>query len=104
MVAYQGQVQFQQEKSGSMAKLAKKIFTSEDVSLMRVTGQGEVRFADDAGYVFLLELENEGLSAHFRTLLAFASSLPWDITRPQGARMMTAGLFNTTDSSEARQV
>src|SRR3546814_4342601 len=64
MVAYQGQVQFQHEKSGSMAKLAKKIVTSEDVSLMRVTGQGEVWFAGDAGYVFLLERENEGISAN----------------------------------------
>ncbi|HEY9565505.1 MAG TPA: AIM24 family protein [Nocardioides sp.] len=96
MVAYQGQVQFQHEKSGSMAKLAKKIVTSEDVSLMRVTGQGEVWFAGDAGYVFLLELENEGISANFRNLLAFDSSLTWDINRTKGAGMMTGGLFNTT--------
>ena len=38
MVAYCGQVQFHHEKSGSMAMLAKKIVTSEDVSLMRVSG------------------------------------------------------------------
>src|SRR3546814_17049694 len=79
-----------------MAKLAKKIVTSEDVSLMRVTGQGEVWFAGDAGYVFLLELENEGISANFRNLLAFDSSLTWDINRTKGAGMMTGGLLNTT--------
>ncbi|KRF20395.1 AIM24 family protein [Nocardioides sp. Soil796] len=96
MVAYTGQVQFHHEKSGSMAKLAKKIVTSEDVSLMRVSGQGEVYFASDAGYVFLLELENEGISLNYRNLLAFDSSLTWDINRVKGAGLMTGGLFNTT--------
>src|SRR3546814_14265840 len=79
-----------------MAKLAKKIVTSEDVSLLRVTGQGEVWFAGDAGYVFLLELENEGISANFRNLLTFDSSLTWDINRTKGAGMMPGGLFNPT--------
>ncbi|MDT0202438.1 AIM24 family protein [Nocardioides sp. AE5] len=96
MVAYTGQVQFHHEKSGSMAKLAKKIVTSEDVSLMRVSGQGEVYFASDAGYVFLLELENEGISTNFRNLLAFDASLTWDINRTKGAGIMTGGFFNTT--------
>lgn len=96
MVAYTGQVEFHHEKSGSMGKLAKKIITSEDVSLMRVTGQGEVYFASDAGYVFLLELENEGISLNYRNLLAFDANLTWDINRVKGAGMMTGGLFNTT--------
>jgi uncharacterized protein (AIM24 family) len=96
MVAYTGQVQFHHEKSGSMAKLAKKIVTSEDVSLMRVSGQGEVYFASDAGYVFLMELENEGISLNVRNLLAFDASLTWDINRVKGAGLMTGGLFNTT--------
>ena len=68
MVGYTGQLQFNSEKTGSMAKLAKKIVTSEDVSLMRVSGQGEVYFASDAGYVFLVELENEGISLNSRNL------------------------------------
>ncbi len=42
MVAFQGQVRFDHEKSGSMAKLLKKVVTSEDIPLMRVSGQGEV--------------------------------------------------------------
>ncbi len=96
MVAYTGQVQFHHEKAGGMAKLAKKIVTSEDVSLMRVTGQGEVYFASDAGYVFLLELENEGISLNVRNLLAFDATLTWDINRVKGAGIMTGGLFNTT--------
>jgi uncharacterized protein (AIM24 family) len=96
MVAYTGNIQFHHEKSGSMAKLAKKIVTSEDVSLMRISGQGEVYFASDAGYVFLLELDNEGISINAHNLLAFDATLQWDIHRTKGAGLMTGGLFNTT--------
>ncbi len=98
MVAYQGQVAFQHEKSGSMGKLLKKVLTSEDMPLMRVTGQGEVFFANDAGYVYLIELDGDGISVNGRNLLAFDAALSWDINRVKGAGMMAGGLFNTTVS------
>lgn len=98
MVAYQGQVRFDHEKSGGFAKLAKKVMTAEDVSLMRVSGQGEVFFADQAGYVHLLTLENEALSINARNLMAMDATLSWDINRVKGAGMMAGGLFNTTVS------
>lgn len=96
MVAYQGDVQFHHEKSGSLGKLAKKVLTSENLSLMRVAGQGEVFFADEAGFVNLLHLENEGISLNSRNLLAFDAQLTWDINRTKGAGIATGGLFNTT--------
>lgn len=96
MVAYQGQVQFHHEKSGSVGKLAKKVLTSENVSLMRVSGQGEVFFAEEAGYIYLMELENEGISINSRNLLAMDATLTWDINRTKGAGIATGGLFNTT--------
>ena len=97
MVAYQGDISFHHEKSGSMAKLAKKIVTSEDVSLMRVSGQGEVFFANQSGYAFTLDLENEGVSLNFRNLLAFDATLTWDINRIKGGGVMAGnGFFNTT--------
>jgi len=95
MVAYQGQVTFEHEKSGSVGKLFKKVMTGEDVSLMRVRGQGDVFFASDAGYVHLVELTGDGLSVNFRNLLAFDSSVEWDIKRVEGAGLMSGGLFNT---------
>ena len=98
MVAYQGQVAFQHERSGSMGKLLKKVLTSEDMPLMRVSGQGEVFFANDAGYVYLLELDGDGISVNGRNLLAFDAALSWDINRVKGAGMMAGGLFNTTVS------
>jgi uncharacterized protein (AIM24 family) len=98
MVAFQGQVQFHHEKAGSMGKLLKKLVTSEDMPLMRVSGQGEVFFANEAGYVYLVELGGDGISVNGRNLLAFDSALQWDINRVKGAGIMAGGLFNTTVS------
>ncbi len=98
MVAFQGQIQFHHEKSGSMAKLLKKMVTSEDMPLMRVSGQGEVFFASDAGYVYLLHLDGDGISVNGRNLLAFDATLDWDINRVRGAGILAGGLFNTTVS------
>ena len=98
MVAFQGQVQFHHEKAGGMGKLLKKVLTSEDMPLMRVTGQGEVFFANEGGYVYLVELAGDGICVNGRNLLAFESALEWDINRVKGAGMMAGGLFNTTVS------
>jgi uncharacterized protein (AIM24 family) len=96
MVAFQGQVRFDHEKTGGFAKLAKKVLSSEDVSLMRVSGQGEVFFADQAGYVFLLHLENEAITINSRNLMAMDATLSWDINRTKGAGLASGGFFNTT--------
>ncbi len=98
MVAFQGQVQFHHEKAGSMGKLLKKVLTSEDMPLMRVSGQGEVFFANEGGYVYLVELAGDSISVNGRNLLTFDSALQWDINRVKGAGMMAGGLFNTTIS------
>jgi len=98
MVAFQGQVRFDHERTGSVGKLLKKIVTSEDVPLMRVSGQGEVFFAHEAGYVYLVELAGDGISVNGRNLLAFDAALQWDINRVRGAGVMAGGLFNTTVS------
>jgi len=100
MVAYQGRVEFLHEKAGSVGRLLKKMVTSEDMPLMRVTGQGEVFFASDAGYVYLLELGGDGISVNGRNLLAFDAALQWDINRVKGAGIMAGGLFNTTVSGQ----
>jgi uncharacterized protein (AIM24 family) len=96
MVAYQGSVRFDHEKAGSVGKLLKKMVTSEDMPLMRVSGEGEVFFANEAGYVYLIDLASDGISVNGRNLLAFEASLTWDINRVKGAGMMAGGLFNTT--------
>ncbi|MTB87253.1 AIM24 family protein [Aeromicrobium senzhongii] len=94
MVAYQGAVTFNHESAGSMGRLLKKAVSGDDVPLMRVSGQGEVFFADTAGYVFLVQLTGDALSVSGRNLLAFDSSLKWDIKRVKAGSMMAGGLFN----------
>src|SRR6188472_493965 len=100
MVAFQGSVEFHHEKAGSMGKLLKKMVTSEDNPLMRVTGQGEVFFASRAGFVNLVELTGDAISVNGRNLLAFDASLTWDIHRTKGAGVLAGGLFNTTVSGQ----
>ncbi len=100
MVAFQGSVEFHHEKAGGMGKLLKKMVTSEDNPLMRVTGQGEVFFASRAGFVNLVELTGDAISVNGRNLLAFDASLEWDIHRTKGAGVMAGGLFNTTVSGQ----
>ncbi|WP_210424404.1 AIM24 family protein [Gephyromycinifex aptenodytis] len=98
MVAYQGAVTFAHEKSGSMGRLLKKVLTNEDLPLMRCQGQGEVFFAHEAGHVYLVELDGDGLTINGHSLLAFDAALDWDIKRVQGVGMFSGGLFNTVIS------
>lgn len=100
MVAYQGQVTFNHEGAGSVGKFLKKLVTNEDVPLMRVAGQGEVFFAAESGYVYLVDLQGDALSVNGRNLLAFDAALSWDIQRVHGAGMMTGGAFNTVLSGQ----
>lgn len=96
MVAYQGQVDFAYQGSGGVSKFLKKAFTSEGMSLMKVSGKGDVFFADDAMEIHLVNLEDDSLTANGRSVLAFDSTLTWDIKRVEGASMMAGGVFNTT--------
>jgi uncharacterized protein (AIM24 family) len=95
MVAYQGQVTFQHQGSGSIGKFVRRALTSEDTPLMRVSGQGEVFFARFAEEVFLVQLEGDGLSINGANLLALDAALDVDVHRVQGAGMLAGGLFNT---------
>jgi len=96
MVAYQGDVDFAYEGSGGVSRLLKKAFTSEGMSLMKVSGSGDVFLAQDADEIHLLFLEDESVTVNGANVLAFASGLAWDIKRVEGASMMSGGLFNTT--------
>ena len=96
MVTYQGSVDFAYEGAGGIGKMFKKALTGEGMSLMKVSGSGDVFLAQDADEIFILELEDEAVTVNGRAVLAFESSLTWDINRVEGASMMSGGLFNTT--------
>ncbi|PWH06405.1 hypothetical protein DEO23_05380 [Brachybacterium endophyticum] len=94
MVAYQGQMDFAYQGSGGGMKLLKKMATGEGGNLMRVRGQGEVFFARRADEIFLIQLEGDALTLNTRNLLAFDSSIQWDVRGTGGAGIMAGGLFN----------
>src|SRR4051812_31312484 len=98
MVAYQGDVDFAYQGSGGMGKMFKKALTGEGMSLMKVTGSGQVFLAHQADEVALLELEGDSCTVNGDSVLAFTSGLTWDINRAEGASMLSGGLFNTTFS------
>ena len=95
MVAYQGNVEFNYEGGGA-GKFLKKALTGEGLPLMRVAGQGDVFLAEQSFDVHLLHLSNAGLSISGKNVLAFSSSLDWNIERVKGGSIATGGLFNTT--------
>ena len=95
MVAYQGNVDFSFEGGGA-SKFIKKAFTGEGLPLMRCQGQGDVFLAERAYDVHLLNMNNAGLSISGKNVLAFSSSLDWNIERVKGGSMVAGGLFNTT--------
>jgi uncharacterized protein (AIM24 family) len=104
MVAYQGQVRFEALGSGGISKYLKQKLTGEGVPLMRVRGQGDVFLAENAADVHLIDLDGgDTLSTNGANVLAFDSSLKYDIKMVSGAGMMSnSGLFNCVFSGQGR--
>jgi uncharacterized protein (AIM24 family) len=95
MVAYQGDVRFE-HKGGGLGRLLKKAATGESLRLMQATGSGELFLANQAMLVHVLRLDNDTLTVNGSNILAFETSIDWDITRVKGgtAGMLAGGLFN----------
>ena len=97
MVAYQGDVRFENKGAGGLNKMLKSAMTGEGVDMMQCTGQGELFVADQASEVQVMYLENDAISVNGNNILAFSGSIDWDIQRinARGA-MMTGGLYNVS--------
>lgn len=96
MAAYQGEVDFGFH-GGGVSRMLKKIVSGENISLMKVSGKGEVFFSDNGAEIQIVQLENESLTINTPNLLAFESGLEWDINfvKP-GMQMLAAGFSNIT--------
>ena len=95
MVAYQGDVKFEHAGSGGMKRMLKKTVTSEGVSLMKVSGSGEVFLAHLAEDIHLIGLKDDKITANGSNILAFEDGIDWDIKKVEGASSALAGgLFN----------
>ena len=96
MVAFQGDVRFDYQSAGGIAKVIKKAVTGEGLPVMRCTGTGDVFFAENAADVHVFDLDGtDGLSVNGANVLAFEPQLSWDITMIGSAGMLAGGLFNT---------
>jgi uncharacterized protein (AIM24 family) len=97
MVAYQGDIRFENKGSGGLGKMFKAAATGEGVRMMQCSGQGELFLADEASEVQVIYLDNDMISVNGSNVLAFSASIEWDINRisARGAAM-TGGLYNVT--------
>jgi uncharacterized protein (AIM24 family) len=105
MVAYQGQVGFEALGAGGIGNFLKQKLTGEGIPLMRASGRGDLFLADAASDIFLIDLEgpHDALTINGKNVLAFDSSLNYDIRRVQGMGMLSnAGLFNCVFSGRGR--
>ncbi len=97
MVAYQGDVRFENKGSGGLDKFLKSKLTGEGVDLMQASGSGELFVADLASEIQVIYLEDDMISVNGANVLAFSSSIEWDIHRVQArGGMMAGGLFNVS--------
>lgn len=97
MVAYQGEVTFEHAGTGGIGRFVKKAVTGEGLTLMKITGSGEVFLADQAQDIHLIYLENDKVTVNGPNVLAFDAGIDWDIERISGgAAGMAAGggLYN----------
>jgi uncharacterized protein (AIM24 family) len=97
MVAYQGDIRFENRGSGGLNKLMKSTLTGEGVDMMSCSGQGDLFVADSAGDIQVFYLENDMVSVNGNNVLAFSASIEWDIHRVQArGGMMAGGLYNVS--------
>lgn len=98
MIAHQGAVTFKHEGSRSAAQMLKKMVSSDNQPLMRVSGEGDVFFAHEQAHIHLVQLTGDAITVNGANLLAFAAELQYDLKRMQGAGMLSGGMWNTTVS------
>lgn len=97
MVAYQGDVHFENKGAGGLSKLFKSAVTGEGLRLMSCVGTGELFLADAASDIQILYLQDDELSVNGNSILAFSSTIQWDIRRIQArGAVMTGGLYNVS--------
>ncbi|WP_439025427.1 AIM24 family protein [Haloarchaeobius sp. DT45] len=96
MVAYEGDISFDRKSAGGLTGMIKKAATGEGSVMMEATGRGNLYLADQGKKVQILSLDpGEEISVNGNDVLAFESSVGWDIkTIDSIAGAATGGLFN----------
>lgn len=93
MVAYQGDIRFTKQSSG-LGRMFKQAVTGEGLTVMTCAGQGDLFLANEADDVQIIYLQDDAVSVNGNNVLAFSSSIQWDIHRIQArGAAMTGGLY-----------
>jgi uncharacterized protein (AIM24 family) len=87
-----------------MGKWLKSKLTGEGVPLMKIAGRGDVFLADRAADVHLIDIEpGDAITINGANVLAFDSTLQYDIKMVQGLGMFSAaGMFNCVFTGQGR--
>nr|MDQ3612132.1 AIM24 family protein [Actinomycetota bacterium] len=96
MVAYTGSVDFAFKGAG-LGGFVRKAVTGEGQELMKVTGRGNVWFADNGAHISLFTLEADRLVVNGRSLLVLGQGMSYEIKKTSGGigAMAAGGLFQT---------
>jgi uncharacterized protein (AIM24 family) len=96
MVAYTGDISFERKSGGGLGGMLKKKVTGEGSVMMQASGTGHVYLADQGKEIQVLELDaGEEISVNGNDVLAFESSVDWDIRMMDSiAGTSTGGMFN----------
>lgn len=96
MIGYTGDISFERKSSGGVKGFLKKSVTGEGGVMMEAEGSGHLYLADQAKEIQVLDLyEDEEISVNGNDILAFESSVNWDIRMIKSIGGASAGgLFN----------
>ncbi|MET8471968.1 AIM24 family protein [Streptomyces sp. NPDC006422] len=102
MVAYRGNLSFERKGQG-VGGMLKRAVTGEGLPVMKVRGQGEAWFAQEAQNVFVVDLEpGDVFTVNGRNVLCFDASLSYEIKTVKGAGISGGGLFNSVFTGHGR--
>jgi uncharacterized protein (AIM24 family) len=97
MIAYLGGIKFEREGilQQGVSNLLKKVVSGEGTKLTKASGRGVLYLADAGKKITILQLNNESIFVNANDVLAFETSLQFDIKMLRKvAAMMSGGLFN----------
>lgn len=99
MISYLGGMKFEREGvfDKGLGGFFKKAITGEGARLTKVSGNGKLYLADYGKKIQILRLENQEIVVNANDILAFESSVTWDIKMMKRiSSMMAGGLFQMT--------
>lgn len=97
MIAYVGQIKFEREGilQQGVGNLLKKVVSGEGTRLTKASGRGALYLADSGKKITILTLQNESIFVNANDVLAFETSLQYDIKMLRRvAAVLSGGLFN----------